>query len=111
MVRFYRFEIVEIVDHDSEGLLQASRRKVRVDIDALQPRTVIEVKARDRIATFGRGVAREENRRALDEPGLILPVERAVANGRRERLQIRAVPVAQGLDGGRDIAARSAPAR
>ena len=42
-------EVVEIVDHDAEGLLEPPRRQVSHPVDALEPRAVAEMKAGDRV--------------------------------------------------------------
>jgi hypothetical protein len=40
-------EVIEVVDHDAEGLGEPLRRQVPLPVDALQPRAVAEVKAGD----------------------------------------------------------------
>ena len=53
-------EVIEIVHHQPQRLLEAGLGEVAARIDALQPRAVPEVKARDRIERAARGRARVE---------------------------------------------------
>ena len=53
-------EVIEIVHHQPERLLEAGVGEVAARIEALQPRAVPEVKARDRIERAARGRARVE---------------------------------------------------
>src|SRR5882762_10293080 len=50
--------VVEIVDHDAEGFLDAAWRVVAEPIDTFEPRAVAEVKARYRVDAY-RGLPRQ----------------------------------------------------
>ena len=47
-------EVVEIVDHDAEGLGEPLGRQVPLPVDALEPRAIAEMKAGDRVRGPGR---------------------------------------------------------
>ena len=101
MVLLDVIEVIEIIDHQPQRLLEAGLGEVAARIEALQPRAVPEVKARDRIERAARGRARVEiimrgerrnrsgdrfGRACLQGPaGMIGQIERSARLARKQR--------------------------
>ena len=83
-------QIVEVVDHQAERLLEALARHVAERVEPLQPRTVVEVEARHRVALGCGRLVRQVGGGKAQQCGLLFFVQGAQRVGVGQRAQAAA---------------------